>query len=91
MVSIFLSSYFSFILRVSKGSIFNNFPKDLEESLIPGSLPLRTCSPKPAVSTLCAQLLPVIVTEDDTGSSPLSNGRIKMSFLMLKADLDLGP
>lgn len=91
MVSIFPSIYSSFILRASKGSIFSNFPKELEEHLIFGSLPLRACSLMPAVFTHCAQLLPVIVTKVNTGSSPLSNGRIKMSFLMLKADLDLGP
>lgn len=90
MVSVFLSPYFSFILRVSKGSIFSNFPKEWEESLIFGSLPLRTCSPMPAVSTLCAQLLPVTVNKVSTGESPLSDGRIKMTFLMLKADLDTG-
>lgn len=91
MVSIFPTIYSSFILRVSKGSIFSNFPKELEERLILGSLPLRACSLMPAVFTLCAQLLPVTVTKVNTGSSLLSNGGIKMSFLMLKTDLDLGP
>ena len=91
MVSIVPTIYSSFILRVSKGSIFSNFPKELEERLILGSLPLRACSLMPAVFTLCAQLLPVTVTKVNTGSSLLSNGGIKMSFLRLKADLDLGP
>lgn len=91
MASIFPDPYFSFILIVSKGSIFSNFPKKLKESLIFGSLPLRADSLMPAVSTPCARLLPVIVTKVSTGLAPLSNGGIKMSFLMLKADLGLGP
>lgn len=90
MVSIFLSSYFSFILRVHKGSIFSHLPKDLEGSLIPGSLPLRTCSPKPAVSPLCAQLLPVIVTEDNTGLSPLSNGEDQNEFYHVESWFGVG-
>lgn len=90
-VSVFPSPYSSFILRVSKGAIFSNFPKELEECLIFGSLPLRACSLRPDVFTLCAQLLPVIVTKVNTGLSPLSNEGIKMSFLMLKADFGLGP
>lgn len=48
-VSIFPSLYSSFILWVRKGSIFSNFPKELKESLIFGSLPLRACSLMPAI------------------------------------------
>lgn len=41
----------------------------------------------PAVS----RLLPAIVTKASLGSAPLSNGEIKMTYLVLKADLHVGP
>lgn len=82
---------FQFFTVSQERVYFYQFPKRIERESHLWLITSESLFADACYFLLCALLLPAIVTKVSTGASPLSDGGIKIHFLMLKTDLDLHP